>query len=115
MRKVFSISSAARTTSSRRAAKRLRRRKWKPCCTRWTAWPKAVVAGLPDPILGQAIAAMVVRSQPDLTERAVLAHCARHLEDFMVPKTIVFRDELPRTDTGKVSRRLAAGEMETIR
>lgn len=76
---------------------------------------EAVVAGLPDPILGQAIAAMVVRSQPDLTERAVLAHCARHLEDFMVPKTIVFRDELPRTDTGKVSRRLAAGEMETIR
>lgn len=76
---------------------------------------EAVVAGLPDPILGQAVAAMVVRSQPDLTERAVLAHCARHLEDFMVPKTIVFRDELPRTDTGKVSRRLAAGEMETIR
>ncbi|MDE1157121.1 MAG: class I adenylate-forming enzyme family protein [Neorhizobium sp.] len=73
---------------------------------------EAVVAGLSDPVLGQAVAAMVVRSSPDLTEREVLSHCARHLEDFMVPKTIVFQDELPRTDTGKVSRRLAAAQME---
>jgi acyl-coenzyme A synthetase/AMP-(fatty) acid ligase len=73
---------------------------------------EAVVAGIPDPILGQAVTAMVVLSNPALTEREVLAHCARNLEDFMVPKRIVFKDALPRTDTGKVSRRLAAGELE---
>ncbi len=50
---------------------------------------EAVVAGIPDPILGQAVTAMVVLSNPALTEREVLAHCARNLEDFMVPKRIV--------------------------
>jgi long-chain acyl-CoA synthetase len=73
---------------------------------------EAVVAGIPDPILGQAVTAMIVLSNPALTERDVLAHCARNLEDFMVPKRIVFTDALPRTDTGKVSRRLAAADLE---
>lgn len=73
---------------------------------------EAVVAGVPDPVLGQAVAAMVVRSSPELSAREVMAHCTRHLEDFMVPKLVVFRDELPRVDAGKVSRRLAARELE---
>ena len=41
-----------------------------------------------------------------------MQHCAQQLEDFMVPKRVVFRDVLPKTDTGKVSRRQVA-EMET--
>lgn len=73
---------------------------------------EAVVAGIPDPILGQAVTAMIVLNNPALTEREVLAHCARNLEDFMVPKRLVFKDALPRTDTGKVSRRLAAADLE---
>lgn len=68
---------------------------------------EAVVVGLADPVLGHAIAAIVVRSDDSLTERTVIRHCAAHLEDFMVPKLVEFRDELPKTDTGKVSRRLA--------
>ncbi|MBX3568928.1 MAG: acyl--CoA ligase [Rhizobiaceae bacterium] len=72
---------------------------------------EAVVAGIPDPILGHAVAAIVVRSDSGLSERDVLAHCARNLEDFMVPRTVLFRAALPRTDTGKTSRRLAAIEL----
>jgi ferredoxin-like protein FixX len=68
---------------------------------------EAVVAGISDKILGQAIVAMVVASDPTLTEREVIRHCAQHLEDFMVPKTVEFRADLPKTDTGKISRRLA--------
>ncbi|RWK61764.1 class I adenylate-forming enzyme family protein [Mesorhizobium sp.] len=73
---------------------------------------EAVVVGVPDPVLGHAIGAFVVRSDPTLSEKDVMRHCARHLEDFMVPKVIEFRRELPKTDTGKVSRRLAAEMME---
>ncbi|BAT58466.1 long-chain-fatty-acid--CoA ligase [Variibacter gotjawalensis] len=69
---------------------------------------EAVVVGLPDPVLGEAIAAFVVLSDPNLSEREIIRHCSRHLEDFMVPKSIAFRTELPKTDTGKISRRLAA-------
>jgi acyl-coenzyme A synthetase/AMP-(fatty) acid ligase len=74
---------------------------------------EAVVIGLPDPVLGQAIGALVVLSDPVLTEKDVIRHCARHLEDFMVPKSVEFRSELPKTDTGKISRRLAAESVET--
>ncbi|KQK29043.1 AMP-dependent synthetase [Bosea thiooxidans] len=69
---------------------------------------EAVVTGVPDPVLGHAIAAVVVRSDESLSERDIIRHCAAHLEDFMVPKIVEFRSELPKTDTGKVSRRLAA-------
>jgi len=73
---------------------------------------EAVVAGVADPILGQAIHAMVVATDAALTERDVIRHCARHLEDFMVPRRVAFVSELPKTDTGKVSRRLAAESLE---
>lgn len=73
---------------------------------------EAVVVGLADPVLGHTIAALVVSDRDDLTARDIQAHCARHLEDFMVPAAVEFRTSLPRTDTGKVSRRLAAEMMK---
>jgi hypothetical protein len=38
----------------------------------------------------------------------IVRHCARFLEDFMVPKFVEFRPSLPKTDSGKISRRLVA-------
>lgn len=73
---------------------------------------EAVVVGRADPVLGQAIHAIVVASDPQLTAHEVIRHCSRSLEEFMVPKTVEFRDSLPKTDTGKVSRRLAAESLE---
>jgi amino acid adenylation domain-containing protein len=68
---------------------------------------EAVVIGTPDPILGMAIKAVVALAPgSDLTEQNIIRHCAKHLEDFMVPKLVEFRDELPKTDSGKISRRL---------
>ncbi|EJN02156.1 class I adenylate-forming enzyme family protein [Phyllobacterium sp. YR531] len=73
---------------------------------------EAVVIGVDDPVLGQSIRAIVVLSDLNLTDREIIRHCARNLEDFMVPKSVEFRVSLPKTDTGKVSRRLAAEPQE---
>jgi acyl-coenzyme A synthetase/AMP-(fatty) acid ligase len=63
------------------------------------------VIGVPDPILGMAIKAVIALTpEARLIEQDVIRHCAKHLEDFMVPKQIEFRDDLPKTESGKISR-----------
>ena len=65
---------------------------------------EVAVIGIADPVLGQAIKAFVVTSDSSLTEKAVLAHCRAHLEDYMVPKRVEFCAELPKTSTGKIKK-----------
>jgi acyl-CoA synthetase (AMP-forming)/AMP-acid ligase II len=67
---------------------------------------EVAATGVPDPILGEAIAVFISREEgATLTARDVRAYCARHLEDVMIPTYVEFCDELPRSDTGKVLRR----------
>jgi long-chain acyl-CoA synthetase len=74
---------------------------------------EAAVVGVPDPVLGLALKAVVALDpQAKLTAHDVIRHCARYLEDFMVPKTVEFRDALPKTESGKISRRLVADALE---
>jgi long-chain acyl-CoA synthetase len=46
-----------------------------------------------------------VRKDPALDAAAVIAHCREHLTAYKVPKIVEFRDELPKTNVGKILRR----------
>jgi amino acid adenylation domain-containing protein len=66
---------------------------------------EAAVVGVADPVLGEAIKAVVrPRDGVRLTERDVLRHCSKHLESYMIPSLVEFRSDLPRTDTGKIDK-----------
>jgi long-chain acyl-CoA synthetase len=65
------------------------------------------VVGVPDVTQGNFVKAFVhVDGEAELTEQDVLRHCAKRLEDFMVPKVIEFVSSAPTTDSGKLHRRL---------
>jgi acyl-CoA synthetase (AMP-forming)/AMP-acid ligase II len=72
---------------------------------------EAAVIGVSDRVLGQAIRAIIAADDPRLTPHDVIKHCARHLEDYMVPKFVEFRDALPKSDNGKIDRRALANEI----
>lgn len=64
---------------------------------------EAAVAGIDDPVFGQLIRAYVaLEPGAALSEKDILRHCATNLEDYMVPKSVEFRDALPKTSTGKI-------------
>lgn len=67
---------------------------------------EAAVIGVPDDILGQAIKAFLALVDGEtLTDAEVIKHCQKRLEKFMVPKHVEFRPELPKTNTGKISKK----------
>ena len=63
------------------------------------------VIGEPDPACGEVVKAVVVRKDPALTEESLIAHCRENLTGYKVPKIVEFRDELPKTNVGKILRR----------
>ncbi|HSW34414.1 MAG TPA: long-chain fatty acid--CoA ligase, partial [Steroidobacteraceae bacterium] len=66
---------------------------------------ECAVVGVPDERAGEAVKAFVVRKDPALTEADLVDYCRQHLTGYKKPKYIEFRDELPRSNIGKILRR----------
>jgi long-chain acyl-CoA synthetase len=61
--------------------------------------------GVADEHSGEAVKIFVVRKDPALTEARLIEHCRTQLTPYKVPKYVEFRDDLPRTNVGKILRR----------
>lgn len=70
---------------------------------------EAAAVGIPDEHSGEAVKLFVVRKEPGLTEKDVKEWCAKGLTNYKRPKHIEFRDELPKTNVGKILRRELRG------
>jgi len=66
---------------------------------------EAAAVSIPDEHSGEAVKLFIVRKDPNLTEADVKAHCAVGLTNYKRPKVVVFKDELPKTNVGKILRR----------
>jgi long-chain acyl-CoA synthetase len=66
---------------------------------------EVAAVGVDDEESGEVVKLFIVKKNPALTEEGVLAHCEDRLARYKWPKYIEFRDELPKTNVGKILRR----------
>jgi long-chain acyl-CoA synthetase len=68
----------------------------------------------PDERSGEVVAIFIVRKDPSLTADDVVAFCKRELTGYKVPKHVYFREELPKTNVGKILRRTLRDELRAV-
>ena len=66
---------------------------------------ECAVIGVPDDDSGEAVKAFIVKADDALTAETVLDFCKEQLTNYKRPKHIVFRNDLPKTNVGKILRR----------
>lgn len=66
---------------------------------------EVAVIGVPDGASGEAVKAFIVKRDETLNKDAVRAYCKEHLTAYKVPKTVEFREELPKSNVGKILRK----------
>ncbi|GEA13371.1 long-chain-fatty-acid--CoA ligase FadD [Alteromonas sp. KUL49] len=66
---------------------------------------EAAAIGVPHEVSGEVVKLFVVSQRDDLSEKDVIAHCRNHLTGYKVPKHVVFKNDLPKTNVGKILRR----------
>ncbi|HHF6538264.1 TPA: long-chain-fatty-acid--CoA ligase FadD [Haemophilus influenzae] len=71
---------------------------------------EAVAIGVPHAVSGETIKIFVVKKDDSLTRDELRNHCRQYLTGYKVPKEIEFRDELPKTNVGKILRRVLRDE-----
>jgi len=78
---------------------------------------EAAVLGVPDVVLGNAVFCFVALKpgSSSSSEQELLRYCADHLEDFMVPAMLVIREALPRSENGKIDKKILLAEATALR
>ena len=74
-------------------------------CAKHPGVLECAAVGIESEATGEGIRMYVVKSDPMLTEDAVIAHMRNQVTAYKVPKSIVFKDDLPKTNVGKILRR----------
>lgn len=72
---------------------------------------EAAAVAQPDEHSGEVVALFVVRKDPALTEKDVVECCRKSLAGYKVPKHVYFRNELPKTNVGKILRKALREEL----
>jgi len=66
---------------------------------------EAAAIGKPSSESGESVKLFVVKKDPKVTEEEIYKHCKKNLTAYKMPKEIEFRDDLPKTNVGKILRR----------
>ncbi len=66
---------------------------------------EVAAVGIPDEKSGEVVKIFVVKKDKSLSEKELIAYCRENLTGYKVPKEVEFRDELPKTNVGKILRR----------
>jgi len=66
---------------------------------------ECAAVGVPDKKSGEAVRLYVVKKDPALTAADVMKYCRDHLTGYKCPREVMFRDELPKSNVGKILRR----------
>ena len=61
--------------------------------------------GEPDDVKGEVVKIVVVKKDTSLTKQDLIDHCREHLTGYKIPKVVEFRDELPKSNVGKILRK----------
>lgn len=72
---------------------------------------ESAVIGVPNGAAGEAVKVFIVKKDATLTQEELLTHCRRYLTGYKVPKIVEFRDELPKSNVGKILRRELRDEL----
>lgn len=71
---------------------------------------ESAAIGVPHPKSGEAVKLFVVKSDDSLTEAEVISYCREVLTGYKIPKFVEFKDELPKSNVGKILRRVLKEE-----
>ena len=71
---------------------------------------ESAAVGVPDENSGEVVKLFIVKKDPNLTEKQVIDFCKEQFTNYKRPKYIEFKNELPKTNVGKILRRELRGK-----